>query len=46
MFKCFICVFVLWVAASSALVTNHEEYQTALAGWSGTLQMYVDKRTM
>jgi len=46
MFKCFIYVFVLWVAAFSALAKNHEEYQTALAGWSGTLQMYVDKRTV
>ena len=44
MFKRFICAFVLCVTASSAMATNHEEYQSALAGWSRTLQMYVDEQ--
>lgn len=44
MFKRFICVCFLAVIAYPAMATNHEDYQTALANWSRTLQMYVDEQ--
>ncbi|MEH6358484.1 MAG: DUF547 domain-containing protein [Pseudomonadales bacterium] len=44
MFKRFICMFFLAVIAYPAMATSHEDYQTALASWSRTLQLYVDER--
>lgn len=44
MFKRFFCVLVLAVIAYPAMATSQEDYQTALASWSRTLQMYVDEQ--
>lgn len=44
MLKRFVCVFLLAVIAYPAMATNHEDYQTALASWSRTLQLYVDEQ--
>jgi len=44
MFKHRVCVFILSVVATSAMATNHDEYQSAMAAWSRTLQTYVDEQ--
>lgn len=44
MFKRFIGVLLLTVMAYPVMAANQEDYQTALAGWSRTLQMYVDEQ--
>ena len=44
MFKRFICVFMLSIVAYPVMAANHDEYQAALAGWSRTLQNFVDEQ--